>query len=189
MPIWLNCKSRSKRRTRSSHKSRPSSSAQQRSCSSVTKTRPRSLGRRRRARSRPPPRTSCRQARVDLGWNIDLFWCAGDAAAQNQSKAEAIERILIEEQKRQSQAGTPSGVGLAFPIGRVRVRTLDETTNARSGYRIQSDVIRADRNELEQAEALRRFVTARQGPTLGDAKSAMGTSYYLSAFLCGAPGQ
>ena len=130
-----------------------------------------------------------RQARVDLGWNIDLFWCAGDAAAQNQSKAEAIERILIEEQKRQSQAGTPSGVGLAFPIGRVRVRTLDETTNARSGYRIHSDVIRADRNELEQAEALRRFVTARQGPTLGDAKSAMGTSYYLSAFLCGAPGQ
>ena len=127
-----------------------------------------------------------RQARVDLGWNIDLFWCAGAGATENQSKAETIARILTEEQKRQSQAAAPSGAGLAFPIGRVRVRALDEATNARSGYRIQSDVIRADSNELEQAEALRRFVTAREGPTLGDAKSAMGTSYYLSAFLCGA---
>ena len=124
-----------------------------------------------------------RQARVDLGWNIDLFWCAGAAAAQNRSKAEAIERILTEEQKRQAQAGAPSGAGLAFPIGRVRVRTLDEATNARSGYGIDADVIRADRNELEQSEALRRFVMARQGPTLGDAMSAMGTST-ISAHFC-----
>jgi len=141
------------------------------------------------AKSQTAVQDLVRQARVDLGWNIDLFWCGGAAAEQNQSRAEAIERILTEEQKRQSQAGAPSGAGLAFPIGRVRVRTLDEATNARSGYRIRSDVIRADRDELEQAEALRQFVTARQGPTLGDAKSAMGTSYYLSAFLCGAPGQ
>jgi hypothetical protein len=130
-----------------------------------------------------------RQARADLGWNIDLFWCAGSAAAQNRSKAEAIERILTGEQKRQAQADTPSAAGLAFPIGRVRVRPLDEATNARSGYRIHADVIRADRNELEQAEALRRLVAAGQGPPLGDATSSMGTSYYLSVFLCGVSGQ
>ena len=69
------------------------------------------------------------------------------------------------------------------------MRELNEATNARAGYQIQSNVIRADANELQEAMALRNFVAARHGLTLGDTRSGMGTSHYLSAFLCGARSQ
>jgi hypothetical protein len=126
------------------------------------------------------------QARIDLGWDIDVFFCQGEGAAQNQARATTVGDLLIEERNRQAGSNPASRSALSFAVGRVRVRPLTEQVNQRAGYGIRADVVRAEASEASQGEALRRFITARGGPALTDDRSGTRTTYYLSVFLCGA---
>ena len=126
------------------------------------------------------------KARIDLGWDIDVFFCEGAGAAQNQARAKTIADLLIEERNRQAGPGPAPSPALSFGLGRVRVRPLTEQVNQRAGYGIHADVVRAEASEASQGESLRRFIAARQGPVLADDRSGTRTTYYLSVFLCAA---
>lgn len=125
-----------------------------------------------------------RQAYVDLGWDIDVFWCEGKSGDQNRARAQALVNQLNVERGRQAERGGPIPNGLAFPVGRVRVRPLTTAVNARDGYRVSSDEIRAEEGEATQSAALRTFAAANGGLTLGEQRSTMKTIYYLSVFMC-----
>lgn len=127
-----------------------------------------------------------RQAYVDLGWDIDVFWCEGTGGDANRSRAQSVVTMLNTERGRQVERGAPVPNGLAFPVGRVRLRNLTAIANAREGYRLTGDEVRAEDTEARQSTALRSFVTASGGPSLGERQSTMKTLYYLSVFMCSA---
>lgn len=105
-------------------------------------------------------------------WDIDIFWCteSGDRAKQ---QAELIgERLLAEDAK-----------------GRIRIRELPESINAKAGYQIEGYEIRYNKEERKAASALRtlsREALAR-GETKPDIKmglSRQDTPWYISTFVC-----
>jgi hypothetical protein len=143
--------------------------------------------------SAPQPQTpavdaAVRQRRLAAGWDIDVFYCLGDAEARNSDKANQIGRILTNAQE--AQLAAPLAPGEALPIGRVRVRALTELINARPGYQVHDDIVRAERGSGrsdERAQMARLIDIVRQGggPALGEGVSATPTPFYLSVFLCG----
>ena len=124
------------------------------------------------------------KARIGLGWDIDVFWCEGPGGDGNRSRAQTIvDRLNAESARQASTRATPAG-GLPFGLGRIRLRTLTQTVNARDGYRVGADEVRAEASETQQADALRRFLAGRDGISLGARQSGMKTLYYLSVFVC-----
>jgi hypothetical protein len=130
-------------------------------------------------------REALRQANIAQGWDADIFWCGGAGEAANKANAERVQAILSTEQTRQLQQGRSDSSGLPFQVGRVRLRELQAGVNARPGYQIRSNLIRGEAGETMQAETLRRFIGAQNGPTLTVQTSSQSTPYYLSVFLCG----
>lgn len=105
-------------------------------------------------------------------WDLDIFWCSvsGDIARQ---QAELIgEQILAEGAK-----------------GRIRIRELPESINAKSGYQIEGYAIRRNSNEKEAASAL-KFLAEKSLKNGGiQAEFSLGltrqsTPWYISTFVC-----
>lgn len=105
-------------------------------------------------------------------WDIDLFWCS---TSGEQAKTDAG---LIAEQLLAEDAS-----------GRIRIRELPESINAKSGYQIDGYAIRYSSDELQVAKALQylsdNVLSSQQAKgrfnlTLTTQK----TPWYLSVFLC-----
>lgn len=105
-------------------------------------------------------------------WDFDIFWCSssGDGA---KAQAEVIgEQLLAEGSK-----------------GRVRIRELPESINAKSGYQIDGYAIRRNSNEKETAAALKSLAEASLKNSGINAEFSLGltrqsTPWYISAFVC-----
>lgn len=102
-------------------------------------------------------------------WDIDLFWCerSGEAA---RGQAENLHQALLNEGAK----------------GRIRVRNLPDSVNARPGYQHTGYVIRQNAGEEQQAARLKQLAERGLG---GGVRfeitlSRQATPWYLSAFLC-----
>lgn len=107
-------------------------------------------------------------------WDIDIFWCAesGDAARQ---QADLIGKQLLAEGAK----------------GRIRVRELPESINAKAGYQLSGYAIRRNNNkqETEAAVALKNLGETVLDKNEVKATFSVGVSYqstpwYISVFVC-----
>lgn len=115
------------------------------------------------------------------GWNIDVFACDGPGAATNMVRQARVIAALAQEQAAQTAIGAQQGV---LPIGGVRPKTLSVETNARPGYQVRSDQIRAELIEEEAANQLGAILSSATGLTLQQIRSKTRTVNYISVFLC-----
>ena len=105
-------------------------------------------------------------------WDLDIFWCSlsGDIAKQ---QAEIIgEQLLAEGAK-----------------GRIRIRELPDSINAKSGYQVKGYAIRRSNNERETANALKLLAEKSLKNKGVQAEFSLGltrqsTPWYISAFVC-----
>lgn len=107
-------------------------------------------------------------------WDFDIFWCAGSGSAAKE-QADLIGKQLIAEGSK----------------GRIRVRELPESINAKAGYQISGYVIRRNNNkqETEAAGALKNLAESVLDKNGVKATFSVGISYqstpwYVSAFVC-----
>lgn len=119
-----------------------------------------------------------REARINLGWDIDVFACEGVAGADQ--RARSVYDALLAERERQLNSPRAQG----FSIGRVRVRTLSATTNARPGYQVSADEVRSEDSERNEAEAVVRLISSHGDFSIRSTRSR--TPYYSSVFVCAA---
>ncbi|MGE3304152.1 MAG: hypothetical protein AB7M12_13685 [Hyphomonadaceae bacterium] len=113
------------------------------------------------------------------GWDIDVFWCAGADSAQNRARAQRMGDALA------AAANAQTAVGANTLVGRVRVRELREAVNARGGYGVSRDEIRAESSETETAQKIAAFLTEKGFPGVATTTSTSLTPWYLSLFVCG----
>jgi|GEM_PF-966018 len=105
-------------------------------------------------------------------WNIDIFWCTGSGAkAKNQ--AEQIGDQLVAEGAK----------------GRIRVRELPDSINAKAGYQLGGYAIRRGRDEKEPAAALKVLaekIIERSGDKskVNLSLTRQSTPNYISLFSC-----
>jgi hypothetical protein len=111
-------------------------------------------------------------------WDFDIFWCAGSGAAAKQ-QAELVGEQLLAEGSR----------------GRIRIRELPESINAKAGYQISGYAIRRNNNreETEAAAALKNLAETvlaknRIRTEFNVSVSSQNTPWYISAFICPANG-
>lgn len=127
-----------------------------------------------RTREPGPQPTAIAANAPALPSKVDIFWCETDAegGAVHRDRAERIAPAL-------RATGT---------IGRVRVRALAATTNARSDYGIDADIVRFDPGERAAADAIARLASAAAGSDFAAAPALPGRPSidYLSVFVCGA---
>ena len=105
-------------------------------------------------------------------WDYDVFWCETSGA---DAKAQAT---LIVDQLKQEGAK-----------GRLRVRELPASVNAKPGYSISGYAIRRSENEATQADALKGLaerVLSEHGyaPAFDLQPTSQNTRWYISAFIC-----
>lgn len=106
-------------------------------------------------------------------WDFDIFWCSASGPAAK-AQAELIGKQLLAEQAR----------------GRVRVRELPESINAKSGYQVDGYAIRRNSNEEVTALALKALAeSALQNTDANNANFRLGltrqsTPWYISVFVC-----
>lgn len=102
-------------------------------------------------------------------WDFDIFWCEGSGNAAKE-QAEKIKQALLDEDAK----------------GRLRVRLLPDSLNARPGYQHTGYVIRYNDNEEEQAKQLMALGDKAIPPGTSFIKkiSQQPTAWYLSAFVC-----
>ncbi|MGB1060075.1 MAG: hypothetical protein ACPGZU_08075 [Ketobacter sp.] len=105
-------------------------------------------------------------------WDYDIFWCSesGEGAQQ--------QAVLIQDQLLKEGAA-----------GRIRVRELPASINAKTGYKISGYVIRRGESETSQARALQTLseqVLADNGfpAAFQQQLSLQQTKWYISAFVC-----
>ncbi|MCG8668512.1 MAG: hypothetical protein MI867_03795 [Pseudomonadales bacterium] len=105
-------------------------------------------------------------------WDYDIFWCASSGrTAKHQAE-------LIRDQLKKEGAA-----------GRIRVRELYDSVNARSGYKVSGYAIRRSDSEIKQAEALERLsmqVLSENGfpAAFEQQNTSEKTKWYISAFVC-----
>ncbi|MBE0375807.1 hypothetical protein PFLA_b0739 [Pseudoalteromonas flavipulchra NCIMB 2033 = ATCC BAA-314] len=105
-------------------------------------------------------------------WDYDIFWCTTSGASAKE-QAEFIKQQLEMEGAK----------------GRVRVRELFSSVNARSGYKISGYAIRRSENEIVQANALETLaenVLLEKGypAVFKQQLTSQKTRWYISAFVC-----
>lgn len=102
-------------------------------------------------------------------WDFDIFWCesSGEIA---KGQAESIKAQLVAEGAK----------------GRLRVRLLPDSINARPGYQHTGYAIRYNRSEENQANQLKTLSDKIVGPdgAFLTTLSGQSTPWYLSAFVC-----
>lgn len=105
-------------------------------------------------------------------WDYDLFWCTSSGSAAEEQAALVKEALAREGAK-----------------GRLRVRELPDSVNAKPGYKVSGYSIRRSNNEVAQADALEALaervlrasgyaIDFRAEPT------STRTAWYVSAFFC-----
>lgn len=101
--------------------------------------------------------------------DYDLFWCESSGP-----EAEAVAQGMLTVMQTQGAKG------------RLRVRMLPDSVNARPGYGHQSNVVRFNSGEEKQANALVQLGNQVLGGTgqFTQSLSAQTTRWYLSAFVC-----
>lgn len=101
--------------------------------------------------------------------DYDLFWCESSGP-----QAEAVAKGMRDVMQAQGAKG------------RLRVRVLPDSVNARPGYGHTSNVVRYNSGEEKQADALVGIGNQMLGGTgpFGKSLSAQTTRWYLSAFVC-----
>lgn len=100
-------------------------------------------------------------------YNYDIFWCE-----QSGPGGEAFAQQVMQALKENGATG------------RLRVRQLPASVNARAGYQISGYVIRANQNESKIAEALRKRAGAVLGTDFVVTFSGQDTPLYISCFIC-----
>lgn len=102
---------------------------------------------------------------------VDVFWCVTeDGGAVNENTAQQI----------------ASGLRATNQIVRLRVRPLQQATNAKSDYRIFRNIVRYDPDERPAAEEIARLAMRSSGVTFEPAPALPGSPSidYLSVFIC-----
>jgi hypothetical protein len=88
-----------------------------------------------------PEKQSEIEATYDWGdWDFDIFWCTSSGAKAQNFATKIGDRLKAEGAE-----------------GRIRVRELPESINARSGYQIRGFAIRRNADENETATALKNL--------------------------------
>ncbi len=108
-----------------------------------------------------------------LPGKVDIFWCVTDDGGDgNRTLGDRIAPALRETGR----------------IGRVRVRPLQQATNARPDYGITGNIVRFDPGEHPAADALARIASDASGAGFAAAPALPGTPSidYLSIFVCAA---
>ena len=105
-------------------------------------------------------------------WDFDIFWCS-ESGAKAKAQAEIIGEQLVAEGAE----------------GRIRIRELPESINAKSGYQIDGYAIRRNSNEKEAAAALKSLAEktlekSGSKSTFSLSLTRQSTPWYISAFLC-----
>jgi len=107
-------------------------------------------------------------------WDFDIFWCTESGSPAKQ-QADLIGKQLLAEGSK----------------GRIRIRELPESINAKAGYQISGYVIRRnnDKQETEAASALKNLAETVLDKNGVKSKFSVGISYqstpwYVSAFVC-----
>jgi len=107
-------------------------------------------------------------------WDFDIFWCTESGTAAKQQADLIGEQLLAEGSK-----------------GRIRIRELPESINAKAGYQISGYGIRRNNNaaETKVAGALKNLaetVLDKNGvkTTFNVSISNQSTPWYISSFLC-----
>ena len=105
-------------------------------------------------------------------WDYDIFWCS-DSGDTAQRQATLIQDQLLEE----------------GASGRVRVRALPASINAKTGYKISGYVIRRGEDEIPQAQALQtlseQILDSNGFPALFEQQQTLQkTKWYISVFIC-----
>ena len=101
-------------------------------------------------------------------WDFDLFWCERSGKTAEELAGRILEQLKSEGAK-----------------GRLRVRLLPDSINARPGYQHAGYVIRYNKGEEEQARELKRLGDKIAGPgAFVTTLSSQSTPWYLSAFVC-----
>jgi hypothetical protein len=101
--------------------------------------------------------------------DYDVFWCERSGEAARRTATAIVERLKKEGAR-----------------GRLRVRALPDSINARPGYQHSGYVIRRNAGEETQARELKRVGDSVMGgaDTFQISLSAQATPWYLSAFVC-----
>jgi hypothetical protein len=105
-------------------------------------------------------------------WDFDIFWCSA-SGTKAKVQAELIGEQLVAEGAK----------------GRIRVRELPDSINAKSGYQIDGYAIRRNSNEKEAAAALKLLAEqalekSGNRSTFNLSLTRQNTPWYISAFLC-----
>ena len=105
-------------------------------------------------------------------WDFDIFWCS-TSGAKAKAQAETIGEQLAAEGAE----------------GRIRIRELPDSINAKSGYQIDGYAIRRNSNEKEAATALQSLAEnalekSGSNTTFTQSLTRQSTPWYISAFLC-----
>ncbi len=131
--------------------------------------------------SMPAPETSQPSKGVLGGWNIDVFACEGPGAAANILRQDRVIAALTQQQAAQNTDGMEQD---GLPIGGVRRKGLAVETNARPGYNVRSDQIRAEAGEGDAANQLGTILATQTGLSFEQVRSKTRTVNYISVFLC-----
>ncbi|WP_207063799.1 hypothetical protein [Motiliproteus sp. SC1-56] len=105
-------------------------------------------------------------------WDYDIFWCASSGAETREQA-----NLIVDQLRREGARG------------RLRVRELPPSVNAKSGYKISGYVIRRGGDERPQAQALAELaerVLAESGfpAAFVQQPTTQQTRWYISAFVC-----
>lgn len=105
-------------------------------------------------------------------WDFDIFWCSTSGQAAKRQAESIGDQLLAEGAK-----------------GRVRIRELPESINAKSGYQIDGYAIRRNNDEEATANALKGLaekVLNKSGvrAEFSMSLSRQSTPWYISAFVC-----
>ena len=105
-------------------------------------------------------------------WDFDIFWCSSSGGSAKR-EAQAIGEQLVAEGAE----------------GRIRVRELPDTINAKSGYQIDGYAIRRNSNEEKMANALQKLAESTLQSDSGKVSfrqslTRQNTPWYISAFVC-----
>lgn len=104
-------------------------------------------------------------------WDIDVFWCSSSSDKMAELQANKIAKQIVLEGAK----------------GRIRVRELPDSINAKSGYRVNGYVIRRNNNEreVEIAKALKTLGDSTLGKDIFTLKTTLqDTPWYVSVFVC-----
>ncbi len=122
-----------------------------------------------------------REARRDMGWRFDVFFCGGANEEANERKAAEAEKLLVRLKNRPMAEQQPF---LKESIRDVNRRRLSQQINAGAGYRLASDQIRGEAKEREQVEAIRNFLGTNGMGDLQMVQTKFPTPSYISIFFC-----